>query len=60
MVTSTPMVSDRIIVTKDFTNTIHNGEDGNGHGTHVAGIIGSSDETFNGIAPGADLISLKS
>ena len=51
--------SDRIIVTKDFTNTIDNGEDGNGHGTHVAGIIGSSDKIFSGIAPGADLISLK-
>ncbi|MDB2562501.1 S8 family serine peptidase [Sulfurimonas sp.] len=30
-----------------------------GHGTHVASIIGSSDETYTGVAPGVDIISLK-
>lgn len=29
------------------------------HGTHVAGIIGSSDTTYTGIAPGADLVALR-
>ena len=29
------------------------------HGTHVAGIIGSSDEQYSGVAPGADLVGLR-
>ena len=29
------------------------------HGTHVAGIIGSTDETYSGVAPGADLVGLR-
>ena len=29
------------------------------HGTHVAGIIGSSDSQFKGISPGADLVGLR-
>lgn len=29
------------------------------HGTHVAGIIGSSDATYTGVAPGADLVALR-
>jgi len=29
------------------------------HGTHVAGIIGSSDETYTGVAPGVDLVGLR-
>ena len=29
------------------------------HGTHVAGIIGASSDEFSGIAPGADLVSLR-
>ena len=51
--------SDRIIFTKDFTNTNNNGEDVHGHGTHVAGIVGASTDTYYGVAPGADIISLK-
>ncbi|MBX9791886.1 MAG: S8 family serine peptidase [Pirellulales bacterium] len=30
-----------------------------GHGTHVAGIIGSSDTRYTGAAPGVDLVSLR-
>ena len=29
------------------------------HGTHVTGIIGSSDETHTGVAPGVDLVGLR-
>ena len=29
------------------------------HGTHVAGIIGSTDSTHEGVAPGADLVGLR-
>ena len=29
------------------------------HGTHVAGIIGSTDLTYTGVAPGADLVALR-
>lgn len=29
------------------------------HGTHVAGIIGSDDATYQGVAPGADLVALR-
>lgn len=29
------------------------------HGTHVAGIIGSSDDSTSGIAPGVDLVALR-
>ncbi|MDC0935751.1 S8 family serine peptidase [Pirellulales bacterium] len=30
-----------------------------GHGTHVAGIIGSDDATHQGVAPGVDLVGLR-
>ncbi len=29
------------------------------HGTHVSGIIGSSDSKYTGVAPGADLVALR-
>lgn len=29
------------------------------HGTHVAGIVGSSDNTYTGVAPGSDLVALR-
>lgn len=29
------------------------------HGTHVSGIIGSSDSKYTGVAPGADLVGLR-
>jgi|GEM_PF-6842506 len=33
--------------------------DNNGHGTHIAGIIASSDATYKGIAPDAKLVGIK-
>ncbi|MGE3779647.1 MAG: S8 family serine peptidase, partial [Pirellulaceae bacterium] len=29
------------------------------HGTHVAGILGSSDATYSGVAPGVDIVALR-
>lgn len=29
------------------------------HGTHVAGIVGSTDSRYTGVAPGADLVALR-
>ena len=45
---------------RDFTNENDNSADDlNGHGTHVAGIIGSSDANLEGIAPECSLIALQ-
>ena len=35
------------------------GEDQLGHGTHIAGLIGSRSAEASGVAPGARLVSLK-
>lgn len=45
----------------DSKNTITNGNDGNSHGTHVAGIINADKNNYGGvgIAYEADLISIK-
>ncbi len=55
-------LKDRIRATKDFTGK-GSAQDGNGHGTHVAGIIagsgGLSGGTYRGIAPGSDLYIAK-
>lgn len=50
---------NRVIAGYDFVNGDDDPMDDNGHGTHVAGIIGSSDATYSGIAPDVDLIALK-
>lgn len=34
--------------------------DKDGHGTHVAGIAAGTDDVFSGVAPGADLVVVKS
>lgn len=46
---------------KSFVNGVSSAEDENGHGTHVAGIIGAKNNTFGvlGIASGASLVSLR-
>jgi subtilisin family serine protease len=49
----------RVIAGWDFVNNDANPMDDNGHGTHVAGIIGSSNGTYSGIAPDVNLIALK-
>jgi subtilisin family serine protease len=35
------------------------GEDNNGHGSHVSGIITSDNETYRGIAPAAGIVAIK-
>jgi subtilisin family serine protease len=51
---------DYVIARKDFTSLVFpNPDDTNGHGTHVAGIVGSSDSTYKGMAPYVDIISAK-
>jgi serine protease AprX len=54
---------NRIIAFKDFVNNHTLPYDDEGHGTHVAGIIGgngiTSNERYQGIAPGANLIGVK-
>ena len=46
---------------KSFIKDVSSAEDENGHGTHVAGIIGAKNNTFGvlGIASGASLVSLR-
>jgi len=45
----------RTFISQDFTSS-GTTDDTYGHGTHVAGIIASSDLTYKGIAPGVDLL----
>ena len=46
---------------KSFISGVTSADDENGHGTHVAGIIGAKNNTFGilGVASGANLVSLK-
>jgi subtilisin len=49
------------IRSKSFVNGVTSADDDNGHGTHVAGIIGAKNNNFGvmGVAAGATLVSLK-
>ncbi|QDU64928.1 Thermophilic serine proteinase precursor [Planctomycetes bacterium Pan216] len=49
----------RVIAGYDFFNDDADPMDDNGHGTHVAGIVASSNANFPGVAPDANLIALK-
>ena len=46
---------------RSFINNQTSADDANGHGTHVAGIIGAKNNTFGmlGVASGATLVSLR-
>lgn len=35
------------------------GNDENGHGTHVAGIVGANDATYSGVAPQVDIVAVR-
>lgn len=50
---------NRVIAGYDFHNNDADPMDDHGHGTHVAGIIGSDHETYGGIAPDVNIIALK-
>ncbi len=52
-------VSDRIVYHYDFADSDADASDVNGHGSNVTGIVASSDGTFTGMAPDADIIHLK-
>ena len=49
----------RVVNQSDFTSSLSGYMDIYGHGTHVAGIVGSQNETYKGIAPGAILMNAK-
>ena len=49
----------RVIGGWNFVNNTANPMDDNGHGTFVAGVIGSSDATYTGIAPNVNFVALK-
>jgi subtilisin family serine protease len=52
-------VSDRIVYHFDYADSDANADDVDGHGSNVASIAASSDATFSGMAPGANIIALK-
>ncbi len=56
--TNSDGISDRIVYTQDFTGSGSAG-DARGHGSNVSSIVASSDSTYTGMAPGADIIHLK-
>lgn len=58
-ITTHPALSD-IIDCWDFTSLIPNCIDENGHGTHIAGIVGSNDSQYRGMAPDAAIVVGKS
>jgi serine protease AprX len=61
-VADVPDLQNRVIASVDLTPA-HDGVDYFGHGTHMAGIIAgdgsSSDGQWTGVAPGANLVSIK-
>ena len=53
-----PALQGRVVAERSFVPN-EGPDDYNGHGTHVAGIVGSQDGTYKGVAPGAYLVNAK-
>ena len=49
----------KVIGGYDVYNNDADPKDDHGHGTHVAGIIGSTDAVYKGVAPGAGIVAIK-
>lgn len=49
----------RVVGGHDFMNIDEDPMDDNGHGTHVSGIVASSNITYRGVAPDAKLAAVK-
>ncbi len=56
-----PDLEDAVVGGVDFTSDPDGYDDGNGHGTHVSGVIASRDNDtfFVGVAPQANLVAVK-
>lgn len=52
-------VADRIVYSWDFADGDSDATDHHGHGSNVSSIVASSDSTYTGMAPGANIIHLK-
>lgn len=52
-------IADRLIASADMVNHRKDFYDDNGHGTHVAGIIGANGSTLKGMAPKCEFVSVK-
>jgi subtilisin family serine protease len=53
-------IASRIVASYDFSGANDaDATDVNGHGSNVASIVGSSDATYTGMAPGCNIIALK-
>ena len=53
-----PHAALRLVKSVDFTDE-NTTDDLHGHGTHVAGIIGSHDSTYRGVAPNSQIVNIK-
>ena len=52
-------IADRIVYQYDFADNDSDATDYNGHGSHIASLVGSQHSLYPGVAPGSDIIALK-